>query len=200
MKIKKGQLVLVRHSRSGNWHGIARENFDTEKDEWYPLNLSEIQREGLNTQWKEGDEIPARRGLCKIEPITNKPKKKIKVSDFGKDHWSLFAYVETRCVDYNGKLDRKHMREDGWEHPTRLKGYFEDKENPERTLKGSSDLNCLKDLENEGFIRIIPNLPDTIELTEEGYKIIGLLRKHKCNGGEFEDFSLKKGDYNEKIR
>jgi hypothetical protein len=36
---------------------------------------------------------------------------------FGKDHWSTFAYVETRCVDYKGVLDGDHMRCHGARHP-----------------------------------------------------------------------------------
>ena len=69
MKIKKGQLVFIRHSRSGNWHGIAYEDFDTEEDEWYSICLREVGREGLVNQWVEGDKMPARRGLCKVELV-----------------------------------------------------------------------------------------------------------------------------------
>jgi len=69
MKIKKGQLVLVKHSRSGNWKGVAEEDFDTEKDEWYPLNLAQESSEGLTTSWVKGESMPARRGLCEVEVI-----------------------------------------------------------------------------------------------------------------------------------
>lgn len=36
---------------------------------------------------------------------------------WGKDHWSTFAYVETRIVDYAGMLDHDHMRTDADRHP-----------------------------------------------------------------------------------
>lgn len=36
---------------------------------------------------------------------------------FGKDHWSTFAYIETRCVDHKGVPDRNHMRTDRDRHP-----------------------------------------------------------------------------------
>lgn len=35
---------------------------------------------------------------------------------FGKDHYSALAYVETRTVDYRGRLDHDHMRCDGRRH------------------------------------------------------------------------------------
>jgi len=39
MIITKGQIVEVNHNRKGTFTAIANKEFDTEKDEWYPLNL-----------------------------------------------------------------------------------------------------------------------------------------------------------------
>jgi hypothetical protein len=39
---------------------------------------------------------------------------------FGTDHWSTFAYVETRAVDYNGLLDHDRMRCHAGRHPVML--------------------------------------------------------------------------------
>ena len=36
--------------------------------------------------------------------------KNIKIKDWGKDHWSLLAYIECRCVDHKGILDKNHLR------------------------------------------------------------------------------------------
>lgn len=36
---------------------------------------------------------------------------------FGRDHWSTLLYVETRCVDYGGNLQRENMRCDPKRHP-----------------------------------------------------------------------------------
>ena len=115
MIIKKGTVVEVSHSRSGNWRGIATKTFDTVKDEWYSLALyQEDDVHGLSTSWEQGEEMPARRGLCTIKVVKNaKPtvaSSSITVDEFGKDHWSLFAYIETRCVDHKGVLDLAHMR------------------------------------------------------------------------------------------
>lgn len=49
-------------------------------------------------EWLEGDETP------------------VEVARFGKDHWSTFAYVETRIMDYKGVLDHDHMRCDEDRH------------------------------------------------------------------------------------
>ena len=64
--------------------------------------------------------------------------KNISIKDFGKDHWSLLAYVEYRAVNHKGFLDIKHLRcknlaisttplgQNFWkpEYGSRLKGYF----------------------------------------------------------------------------
>lgn len=39
---------------------------------------------------------------------------------FGADHWSTFAYVETRAVDHRGQLAHDHMRCHGGRHPMML--------------------------------------------------------------------------------
>lgn len=69
MKIKKGQLLFVRHRRLGNWKARADEDFDTEEDEWYPVSLVEEYVLGLSTEWYKGDHMPAKRGLCRVEII-----------------------------------------------------------------------------------------------------------------------------------
>jgi hypothetical protein len=34
----------------------------------------------------------------------------VKIEDFGRDHWSAFAYIEVRIVDHNGVARREHLR------------------------------------------------------------------------------------------
>ena len=69
MKIKKGQLLFVRDCRKGNYSGIATEDFDTEEDEWYSISLVKGTVDGITTKdkWIAGDDISARRGLCRVE-------------------------------------------------------------------------------------------------------------------------------------
>lgn len=35
---------------------------------------------------------------------------------FGKDHYSTLAYIETRIMDHRGRLHHEHMRCDYWRH------------------------------------------------------------------------------------
>ncbi len=46
---------------------------------------------------------------------TGKPV--VPVDNWSTDHWSTFAYLETREVDYKGKIDLNHMRCDATKHP-----------------------------------------------------------------------------------
>lgn len=115
---------------------------------------------------------------------------------FGKDHWSTFAYIETRIVDHGGVPDRRHMRchgdrhpllalpeQDGRGHPTRLRDGTE--------LTHHDDWDCLDDLEREGLLRnIVPSLLHMrYELTDEGREVAARLRAHKAAGGGFATFT-----------
>jgi hypothetical protein len=51
-----------------------------------------------------------------IENVTADPRK-IPVAQWSRDHWSLLAYIECRCVDNNGTVDKKHMRCNEFRHP-----------------------------------------------------------------------------------
>ena len=66
MLIKKGEMVIVKDSRKGTFHARAYETFDTEEKEFYPLITLETVY-GIANYWENGDKIPVRKGLCKIE-------------------------------------------------------------------------------------------------------------------------------------
>jgi hypothetical protein len=132
----------------------------------------------------------------------------INIIDFGKDHWSLFAYVETRCVDYKGILDKKHLRikneidksgsdyyfsQAEWkpEYGTRLFGYFKEDGTKDkyRQLENHDDLDCLEDLEDAGLIENIgTGLHPAVKLRKLGIAVASQLREHKTNGGMFATF------------
>lgn len=86
----------------------------------------------------------------------------IPVEQFGKDHWSTFAYIETRVVDYGGVLANPNMRTDasrhpkfmarnsaqgGAEYPTRLRGEAEQTDH--------DDWDCLLDAQEAGLLTIM---------------------------------------------
>ena len=131
--------------------------------------------------------------------------KKVEPKDFGKDHWSLLAYIETRCVDYKGILDRLHLRiknpaaqhptNKDWkpEYGTRLAGYFKDDGTKDETrlLKNHDDLDCQTDLENARYIENMgTGLNPACKMTKLGHQISLLLREHKSNGKHYATFTL----------
>lgn len=70
MRIKKGTLLQVEHCRKGCFKGVATRDFDTEKETFYPIAVAPGDAvEGLNTEWREGEEIPCRNTLCKVERV-----------------------------------------------------------------------------------------------------------------------------------
>ena len=118
----------------------------------------------------------------------------VTLATFGSDHWSTFGYIETRCVDYRGVPDKRHMRchhgrhvwhahegGDGSEHPTRLKGGL--------VVQNHDDWDCLDDLELVGFIvNVGTTVNPVFQMTERGREVAKRLRAHKANGGSWDTF------------
>lgn len=138
--------------------------------------------------------------------------KAVPVSDFGKDHWSLMAYIETLCVDSINKgigtIDKRRVRANekthplhavnsghgiGWEssYGTRLSCYCNEQGNtcPSRQLPDHDDWDCLNDLEAAGLIDVISEANGFVKLTDKGREVAGRLRAHKSKGGMFATFS-----------
>jgi len=105
----------------------------------------------------------------------------VPMDKWGKDHWSIFAYIETLCVDGDGTVDPRRMRRDGKMYPTRLKGMVE--------LRNHNDWDCADDIEAANLVENTgTGINRLYKLTEKGFKIAALLRKHKANGGYFSNF------------
>jgi len=133
---------------------------------------------------------------------------KIKIEQFGKDHWSLLAYVEYRAVNHNGLLDKSHLRiknpvvanstpypipAQEWkeEWGTRLFGYWNKDGTTNQSLKlgDHDDLDCLDDLEEAGLIKNFgTGLNPASKLTKFGAMVMSELNLHKQNGGNFSEF------------
>ena len=68
MKIKEGTLLEVNHSRKGKFVGVAEKDFDTDKTEFYPIELAQEKIvNGLVNYYGMGSSIPCRNSLCEIE-------------------------------------------------------------------------------------------------------------------------------------
>ena len=128
----------------------------------------------------------------------------VKMENWGKDHWSTFAYVETLCVDGIGGVgipDKNKLRCDptrhlgligpinnsmgiydiGKRYPTRLK---------DGELDNHDDWDCIDDMEEHGLIKIMgTGIHPTYLLTKTGSILAHELRVHKTNGGNFSNFT-----------
>ena len=116
------------------------------------------------------------------------------IATFGRDHWSTFAYVETRCVDYEGVPDRRHLRcihgrhpgqkhegGDASQYPTRLKNNVD--------INNHDDWDCIDDLVREGLLESRgTSLYPRFELTPLGREVASQLREHKANRFSFDTF------------
>jgi hypothetical protein len=141
--------------------------------------------------------------------------RKVTIEEFGKDHWSLLAYVETCIVDkkgahgvpMTGEIDRDRIRCNGDRRPhlfgprvamasnkwkgewgSRLQGYFE-KKDMELQLPTHDD--WLEDMEREGLLEIMSVVNGFIVITDKGLAICKHLREHKARGGHFAGFIYK---------
>lgn len=118
----------------------------------------------------------------------------IPIEDFGRDHWSTFAYIETCVVDCGGRVAKERMRcihkrhlffahrgGDASAYPTRLRGG--------RKRNEHDDWDCLDDIEVAGLIENIgTGLNPIFLLTDFGREVAGKLRGHKGQGGTFDEF------------
>lgn len=124
----------------------------------------------------------------------------IQITNWGKDHWSTFAYVETLAVENKGIAvpDNVRMRTNekthphlvghllgnmgGSKYPTRLKN---------KEILGHDDWDCLDDAVEEGLLEDVgTGLNRAFKLTEKGMKVAAMLREHKMKGGTFSTFEL----------
>lgn len=127
----------------------------------------------------------------------------VPVGEWGRDHWSVLAYVETRCVDFKGVLDKDHMRTNALRHPGLVGPKIsmsalakrESFQYPTR-LRGDGKLqvdhdnwDCLYDLEEAGLIIDAgTGINPRAVMTPKGAKLAGELRAWKAAGGSFSTF------------
>ena len=135
----------------------------------------------------------------------------IPMSEWGHDHWSTLAYIET-CATERQALDDLRMRADGAAYPTRLRGFAADHT---RVEVGHSDWDCVLDMIAAGLLRpeagtnprrrhplhadpgsrmamrVAParnRKVDHYQLTPVGRVLANALREHKAAGGNFANF------------
>lgn len=135
----------------------------------------------------------------------------IPMEKWGKDHWSMLAYIEAREVDYKGVLNGDHMRCNSrlhrtlvgrvsvarkiiftHEYPTILKGG--------EVQHNHDDWSCIEDMAHIGLVTaetaktrdlIFGSHEARVKLTQRGRVLANQLREHKANGGNFSNFEPK---------
>ena len=134
------------------------------------------------------------------------------VDQFGRDHWSLLAYLDVCCskgMAGIGQIDRAKLRAHPDRHPllahladwndnwgTRLFGLGKDigVEDPAVShasglkLAQHDDWDCIDDLEEAGYIETFTRANFAVQLTKEGLQAARDLRAHKSAGGQFSNF------------
>ena len=125
--------------------------------------------------------------------------------EWGKDHWSLLAYVETCCVDTKGVLDHDRMRTNVLRHPglvgPRVAMIFnalvgsgtKPYRYPTRLRNGTEpehdDWDCFYDLEAAGLIEDDgTGIHPVARMTPSGTQLAAEIRKHKSSGGSLFTF------------
>jgi len=118
----------------------------------------------------------------------------VDISRWGKDHWTTLMYVETRIVDYRGRLDDRHMRGGNTcemvgggtgrrpkAYPTILRGG--------ESVANHDDFDCLNDFITTGLVvEGGTGLNPVYSFTDEGWRVSGLLRKWRGQGNKTAEF------------
>ncbi len=66
MKVKKGQIVHVRHRRKGVFKAVAEKDFDTKVDEVFYVSPLTTVRSRTGAEWHPGEKLYIARALCEI--------------------------------------------------------------------------------------------------------------------------------------
>lgn len=149
-----------------------------------------------------------------VKPIVNDDF--VRPALWGKDHWSTFAYIEDRCVQFGDpyivgidghmKTNRRHIRvfvdERAFNSP-RARRFFNGRGQPDWRPEHATRLNdgtqvedhddwmCLQDFLAAGLVRCRGNEIQPrrkIRLTPLGLEVAARLRAHKAGGGNFAAF------------
>lgn len=141
-------------------------------------------------------------------PVSHPP---VPVSEWGKDHWSTLAYIETVCVDSVttkgiGSIVFDRMRVDRHRHPMLIgrrqavsfSGVRDNEKNyptrlrNDRELHDHDDWDCLDDMEKAGLVEVISQANGRVRMTDAGLAMAAKLRAHKARGGKYADFDPAK--------
>ncbi len=124
------------------------------------------------------------------------PRDPVPVEHWGKDHWGTLIYIETRCVDYDGKPNNDHMRTDPDRHPAMGQRQNVDRKYPTILkdgveLQDHDDWDCVDDMKKLGLLKKKGSaIHPRYELTDLGRSVVSRLRIHKQKGGSNSNFEI----------
>src|SRR4051812_21837112 len=112
---------------------------------------------------------------------------KLPVTSWGRDHVSTLLYVETRCVDHDGKPKLEHMRcnpklHPGYSHIGSMSSHFPGTRSSNgEEIKGHDDWSIIDEFEVLGLLNNIgTGLHPVWQLTDEGWYVAGALRRGRA--------------------
>lgn len=70
MYIRTGTRIIVDSAVNGRFSAVAAGDFDTDKDERYPITTLETVKNIVRT-WSPGERVPCMRGISRITVIEN---------------------------------------------------------------------------------------------------------------------------------
>jgi len=119
------------------------------------------------------------------------------MNNWGKDHWSVFVYIEDLAVNGRGFAvpDHRRMRTIQKKHPG-MGNHLDASEFPTILKKGKiknhDDWDCVEDIISAGLLMNEgTGINPVYKLTERGKEIASQLRIHKQEGKNFGEFEVK---------
>jgi hypothetical protein len=135
----------------------------------------------------------------KPQPLpTDIPRDPVPMEFWGRDHWSTFAFICTRIVGEDGKIDRRKMRCDNKRHPlhahTDIGPGAPTMLRDNVALKDHDDWDCADDAEAANLLVNDKGtgLNRRYALTDAGWAMLRKITEHKAAGGTFSNFDPTK--------
>ena len=199
--LKSGQKFEALHSRKGTILAVVKDN--NPKNEFISMYLLEPV-EGLVNSWEQGEELTCRKSFLSSIKVFDEKKKlsKFPIDKWRKEHWSMLAYCETTAVDNRGQLDLRRMSVNQGKRGFSNGNFPNEKWNPEYATRLNNgkkpdpsydDIDVLDDLKAQGYLDYKFTCGKfTITMTPEGNTVCGLVRAHKTEGKNYNEFILPK--------
>lgn len=112
---------------------------------------------------------------------------RIPLEQFGRDHDSTLLYIETRCVDYRGKVNFDNLSCNSARHPySNHERQWDDKYTTRlaegfTAPAGHDDWDCIDDFVSEGLLEWRGTGANPIfVLTDAGWERVGKLRRARA--------------------